>query len=357
MSSYSQSPEPSPSTSSQPPRKRPRNEEITPEERREARAHRNRIAAQNSRDRKKAHFSYLERRIAELEEENRQLKAGFSVPDSTSTTTSSTSGEQDAKDKENQELRARIATLEEGLEAVVKAFTTHGMPPTLPPTGSVAVAAMSSSSTAPAGSSTTPSATVTSTPSHHPSPISTPPTTLTPATDLSSTPSFHVPSINDLFSTPSSSTLSLPSPSVSTPLPLPISTPIIPPSESDPESQSTRHLARVATIRSGEIPPSRMSLQRVDLNSTLALPSPPSKEAMTALLSPPQPLPMISRSPSMSRRWKLSSARSSTATVSVSSQRRPRVYRLLICSRVVDSRECKLKRQRRRRQRTHPRRR
>ena len=57
------------SSSSEPPRKRSRSE-VTAEERKEARAHRNRIAAQNSRDRRKAQFSYLERRVAELEEEH-----------------------------------------------------------------------------------------------------------------------------------------------------------------------------------------------------------------------------------------------------------------------------------------------
>ena len=62
----------------QPPRKRSRSD-ITPEERREARAHRNRIAAQNSRDRRKAQFAYLERRVQELEEENRQLRAGMGL--------------------------------------------------------------------------------------------------------------------------------------------------------------------------------------------------------------------------------------------------------------------------------------
>jgi len=61
--------------SSQPSRKRPRTESAS-EDRKEARAHRNRIAAQNSRDRRKAQFSYLESRVKDLEEENRRLRAG-----------------------------------------------------------------------------------------------------------------------------------------------------------------------------------------------------------------------------------------------------------------------------------------
>ncbi|KAG5352993.1 hypothetical protein C0989_011503 [Termitomyces sp. Mn162] len=75
--SFSDSRSPSPSSSS--PRKRPRTD-ATSEERKEARAHRNRIAAQNSRDRRKAQFAYLEQRVAELEEENRILRARRGVP-------------------------------------------------------------------------------------------------------------------------------------------------------------------------------------------------------------------------------------------------------------------------------------
>ncbi|KAG7094343.1 hypothetical protein E1B28_007943 [Marasmius oreades] len=346
MSSDSKSREPSPSTSSS--RKRPRTE-ITPEERREARAHRNRIAAQNSRDRKKAHYSLLERRVAELEEENRRLKAGLPVPTPAPTTSQ---GEQDAKDKENQELRMRIATLEEGLEAVVKAFTTHGVPSALTGAGSGSIAALSSGLAGPTGSTTSPSAltaTIPSPSSSHPSPMS-PPTTLTPSTDLSSTPSFPVPSINDLFSTPSSSTLSL----SSAPTPLPTPTLIISSESGSSEPESTRHLARVATMRATP----RMSLQRVDLSSAL---TPPhlhlsgTETTMTTLLSHPSPpLSRTSLPLSITRQWKLSSARSSTVTPVSSSQRRPRVYRLLICSRLPD--RDKPKRQKRRRQRMLPRR-
>ena len=64
-----------------PSRKRPHtNTSATTSEERKARAHRNRIAAQNSRDKRKARFSYLERRVADFDEENRRLRAGGLVP-------------------------------------------------------------------------------------------------------------------------------------------------------------------------------------------------------------------------------------------------------------------------------------
>ncbi|KAJ7888196.1 hypothetical protein B0H13DRAFT_2342050 [Mycena leptocephala] len=70
-----------------------------------SRADRNRIAAQNSRDRRKAQFSYLERRLSELEEENRQLLfAARSAP-----------AQQDARkaaEQENEVLRERLKDLE-----------------------------------------------------------------------------------------------------------------------------------------------------------------------------------------------------------------------------------------------------
>ncbi|KAH7888844.1 hypothetical protein F5I97DRAFT_1803774 [Phlebopus sp. FC_14] len=124
------------------PRKRPRSA-ATPEERKEARAHRNRIAAQNSRDRRKAQFAYLERRVAELEEENRRLRAG--IPTSPSPSPSGVSEPEVAtieheqeqhrkraeeqRERENEELRERIRTLEKGYEAVVRALAAQGNAP------------------------------------------------------------------------------------------------------------------------------------------------------------------------------------------------------------------------------------
>ncbi|KAJ7813711.1 enhancer of polycomb-like-domain-containing protein [Mycena leptocephala] len=94
--------------------KRPRTASV---ERKEARAQRNRIAAQNSRDRRKAQFCWLERRVSELEEENRRLRAGFPVapaqPDSPRA---------ERLQKENAELRERIQVLENGWTAVLTAL-------------------------------------------------------------------------------------------------------------------------------------------------------------------------------------------------------------------------------------------
>lgn len=123
------SPSPSPSSHtselSGPPRKRARSD-VTPEERREARAHRNRIAAQNSRDRRKAQFSYLEQRVSELEDENRQLRAGMGLtaPPHHSHEQKDEEREKDrARERENEELRQRVKTLEAGWEAVMKALS------------------------------------------------------------------------------------------------------------------------------------------------------------------------------------------------------------------------------------------
>lgn len=122
-----------PRDDSEPPRKRARSE-VGSEERKEARAHRNRIAAQNSRDKRKAHFVYLEQRVGELEDENRRLRAGMGL------TQLGQSNEQkqvdmereSAKDRENQELRERIKTLESGWSAVVQALQASGLPLNIP---------------------------------------------------------------------------------------------------------------------------------------------------------------------------------------------------------------------------------
>ncbi|KAF5383463.1 hypothetical protein D9757_006111 [Collybiopsis confluens] len=217
MSSASPEPESQPGPS----RKRPRSE-VSSEERKEARAHRNRIAAQNSRDRRKAQFSLLERRVAELEEENRQLRAGMGISSasspvsilSPSISTKPTSDE--ARDRENEELRERIRTLEKGWDAVVKALAAQGLPTGLPPSSSHTESAPTSISVSP-------------------------PTTI-PTASLSSSSSTFSVSVSPSIST--SVTLSSPAPS-----------------ESPEANQSTRHLARVATT--GGTPPP-LSLQRVD---------------------------------------------------------------------------------------------
>ncbi|KAF9009156.1 hypothetical protein BDZ89DRAFT_1104642 [Hymenopellis radicata] len=116
---------PSSISESGPSRKRPRSD-VSSEERKEARAHRNRIAAQNSRDRRKAQFCQLERRVQELEEENRQLRAGYGLAQAT--TPPPKSPEQAARDRENEELKERIKTLEKGWDAVVKALAAQGLP-------------------------------------------------------------------------------------------------------------------------------------------------------------------------------------------------------------------------------------
>ncbi|THH14958.1 hypothetical protein EW146_g5438 [Bondarzewia mesenterica] len=112
-----------------PPRKRSRIE-LTSEERKEARAHRNRIAAQNSRDRRKAQFAALEERISELETENRTLRASMGLTALRETEEQKAS--ERARERENQELRDRIRTLESGWDAIVKALQTHGLPPGIP---------------------------------------------------------------------------------------------------------------------------------------------------------------------------------------------------------------------------------
>ncbi|TFY65732.1 hypothetical protein EVG20_g5351 [Dentipellis fragilis] len=121
---------PPPSTSADgPPRKRSRTD-MTPEERKEARAHRNRIAAQNSRDKRKAQFSHLEQRIAELESENRTLRASMGL--TALRETEEQKAAEQAREQENRELRERIRTLESGWDAIIKALQTHGLPAGFP---------------------------------------------------------------------------------------------------------------------------------------------------------------------------------------------------------------------------------
>jgi bZIP transcription factor len=98
---------------------------MTAEERREARAHRNRLAAQSSRDRKKVQFEALSTRVSQLEHENRSLRLGLS-------TSSSSSVADDALAKENAELRARIQQLEQAWQNMTKILGTMILPSQLP---------------------------------------------------------------------------------------------------------------------------------------------------------------------------------------------------------------------------------
>ncbi|KAH8107873.1 hypothetical protein BXZ70DRAFT_913051 [Cristinia sonorae] len=184
--SQSPAPETPESESAGPSRKRSRSE-VTPEERKEARAHRNRIAAQNSRDRRKAQFSYLEQRVSELEEENRKLRAGMSLAElSRSVEPSHEQRERElARERENAELKEKIKTLENGWEAVMKALAASGLPISLPPAPST-----SSSSSAPP-----PSSDSTSQPSTTTFPVIIPPNPvfpLSPAPTASPALSSHV---------------------------------------------------------------------------------------------------------------------------------------------------------------------
>ena len=258
----------SPRPSDQPPRKRPRSA-VTPEERKEARAHRNRLAAQNSRDRRKAQFTHLERRVAELEEENRRLRAGIHVSPSPSISTVSEPDvstiereqeqlrkrEEEQRERENQELRERIRTLEKGYEAVVRALTAQGNPsvtssiPTPPATSPVPiVASHSQSSPQPASnleSSNTPSplpnvVSLSSAPSLPLSPTSSNSTLVDSPLLFASGDSFEFPQSPPL----NDSSLALPSESLDLSL---------------VTNAPTRHLARVANT----VGRSAVSLQRV----------------------------------------------------------------------------------------------
>jgi len=181
--------------SSQPSRKRQRTESAS-EDRKEARAHRNRIAAQNSRDRRKAQFSYLENRVKDLEEENRRLRAGVApVPAPV------IPAQNLERDRENEELRERIKTLEAGWDAVVKALAAQGL--------STGLLAPSSAPAPPSSSSESippPQSVKTTTP--------TPPTpamTVVPAFPLSPAPTTpaSIADFDDLSTSPESSMLGL----------------------------------------------------------------------------------------------------------------------------------------------------
>ncbi|KAH8111754.1 hypothetical protein DFH11DRAFT_1546350 [Phellopilus nigrolimitatus] len=100
------------------------------DERKEARAHHDRTAAQNSRDKRKAQYTAMECRIAELKEENRLLRAGMHTSDSKQRTDDRRQEEELEREKvherENTELKERIKSLEKGWEAVMKVFAIKG---------------------------------------------------------------------------------------------------------------------------------------------------------------------------------------------------------------------------------------
>ncbi|CCA66383.1 hypothetical protein PIIN_00069 [Serendipita indica DSM 11827] len=111
---------PEPTAVSAPPKRRARGS-MTAEERREARAHRNRLAAQASRDRKKVQHDQLCLRVSQLEEENRALRLGISG--------SSASNALDAAlAKENAELRARVQQLELAWQNMTKILGSMAIP-------------------------------------------------------------------------------------------------------------------------------------------------------------------------------------------------------------------------------------
>ncbi|KAF9792911.1 hypothetical protein BJ322DRAFT_1031967 [Thelephora terrestris] len=195
----------------EPPRKRARTD-LTPEQRRDARAHRNRIAAQNSRDKRKAHFAHLEKRVAELEQENHLLRAGMSLSQFTSADNKSVSLERESvQARENRELRDRIKSLESGWTAVIKALQASGLPLNIQVPPCVSTDSPAPPSTSCAGSLPT---IVPPLPAAYP---------ISPATSTSSLPS------SNIFE----------------------------------EFESTCHLARVATVESGaQLTPT--SQQRVD---------------------------------------------------------------------------------------------
>jgi len=253
-SSSSATVRPDESTIMEPPRKRARSD-LSTEQRREARAHRNRIAAQNSRDKRKVQFAYLEKRVADLEEENQRLRADMSLPQPASADNKTVSPERESvQARENRELKERIKSLESGWSAVIKALQASGLPLDIqvpPPASTDSPLPPSTSS---AGSLPT---IVPSSPAVYP---------LSPATSTSSLSS------SNIFE----------------------------------EFESTRHLARVATVESGAQLTST-SLQRVDSQRTIISPN------STSLLHPQRrqlPPTTRSRNRSATAPWRSSYGRS-----------------------------------------------
>lgn len=133
MSSVSGSDDYSPESAPVAVKRRPRGS-MTAEERREARAHRNRLAAQSSRDRKKAQFELIAQKVAELEEENRSLRLDIGRSSLSSLGSSSTTAVTDsAVSQENAELRARIKQLEQAWQNMSRILGSVSIPLPQPP--------------------------------------------------------------------------------------------------------------------------------------------------------------------------------------------------------------------------------
>ncbi|KAJ6623854.1 hypothetical protein B0H10DRAFT_2008671 [Mycena sp. CBHHK59/15] len=97
----------------------------------EKRLEMNQIAAQNSRARRKAQFAYLERRVIELEEENRQLRTAQEASMSAAPRNAELSGEaRSPAEERNVELREQARALEsaimEGLVRLQRYGTKSG---------------------------------------------------------------------------------------------------------------------------------------------------------------------------------------------------------------------------------------
>ncbi|KAI0316510.1 hypothetical protein OF83DRAFT_1172833 [Amylostereum chailletii] len=215
------------------PRKRSRTD-LTADERKEARAHRNRIAAQNSRDRRKAQFSALEQRIAELETENYALRTTVGV--SALRDTEQHRAVESARERENQELRERVRTLEAGWDAIVKALQLHGIPPGIP------------SLSAPQPQA--------------PTPKPTPKESAQPSRARSSTPSSSTTTTFPVLVPPSPIFPLSPAPSQSS----------MNSSGFFDEPESTRHLARVATTAALAVPQQRVDSAHSALTQNAASP-------------------------------------------------------------------------------------
>ncbi|TFL04585.1 hypothetical protein BDV98DRAFT_323922 [Pterulicium gracile] len=240
------------------------------DDRKEARAHRNRIAAQNSRDRRKVYLSDLERKVAELEAENQALRGGASV--------APLDDRQSQKDKENEELRERIRTLERGWDAVIKALAAQGITAT--------------SSTQPTTATTT--ATETLIPTSTDIPSTSHPTT---------SPSYPIsPALSNSSSTDFDFDLTVETPMA--PSFLPLSPPTSPHGSDLAAEDSTRHLARVATTEQPSVSLQRVVSKDYQCSKTLSSPASPARSHL-------RPRSRLRTPASTTTQWKSCSERSS----------------------------------------------